>query len=1000
MVKSIKVLLAILVLFLGLTHESSLLKAETNHASKKTRLIIAAEHQLNIDKTRNELLQTKLLSLQVEKQKIPTQVSIDSNSLRQAELTISLAQADVDGIALTLNAAQQAVDLTQNNIENLENQAKDLITLFHASRQQQEQLQQQMKNQKLLLALQQDRVRVLQQTQSLATRTLAIVQDWKVQLQAKYQLQQRQSRQQALDNLAAGIQSEQQKWLSRISVLNEQLQELSTSGSNSRAYASIEMAIFEAEERSNLSQVQLDLARLHVRFEDLSATSPTQLISVSNLNTIQRQLETLSGQIKDISKVLQQKIELLQKRIKILIKSSQVGTLAAMETHTNLNSLYRLQSNYEELLEEAVSLQVQVNHYQTQVADELSKQLACRQGLPGFNCQEWLLLGEKVLQIPALTWQTFHGLQKSFFTALRNAESLQWFLWGLALITWGFITVKVGKYLNLYIPRLEARQPQVLTTSAFVLCLKLVRQHLPGIAILTGFIGLLLFMGLSLHLFSLMIDLGLVILGFRMSISLARLSFLESLTHKEGTDVKLYRRLKWVLRIGGMLTVLTVLGSCLPLPHDVQNLFGRLFMLFLLVISLVLLKGWEVVPTLLQPYLAGKQAYLRQVVRFLSLLIPISILSNSIIGLLGYVELAWNIGIYQSIFIIVITSYLIARGILAEVMKFFSEQVIRWSRHGWLWSEAVLKPMHQVLKIILFIEALIVLFKLYGWGSHSFVVTKLGEMLGFHLFDLGGSAITPWNIMVLLAIIAVLVWAARWTREFAYRWLFVNTNDLGLRNSLAIFTQYTVIAVGILIALRIAGINLTALTVVASAFAFGVGLGLRDLANNFMCGILLLIERPVRVGDLVTIGNLDGQIMHIGIRSITVTTDDHKELLVPNADVFGKTFMNWTHRDTIVRTLFVLHVNRTDDPRRVKELIIQELSAIPEILKSPPPAVYFKKMENMLLEFEIEYFLDLKQTRSRLEMHSKVLFKLWDRFAKEGIQPPHYPHEILLQQAE
>lgn len=972
--------------------------ANENPTDAKTHILIAAERQLKVEKTRHALLRNKLKALQHDEQKIPVQTIIDANLLRRAELTIALAQADVESIALTLNAAQQAVDLTQNNINVLEGQAKDLTTLFHASKQQQEQLQQQIKNQRLLLALQQDRVKVLQQTQTLASRALVIGQEWRAQLQAKYQIQQRQMRQQALDKLAASLQAEQQKWLSRINELNQQLQELSNSGvSNSSAYSRIEMGIFEAEERSNSSQIQLDLARLRARYDDLTSNLPSPPLPVSTLNTMQRQLDILSGQVKEIAAVLKDKIDLLQKRIKILMQGEQSGALVDDEIGNNLNSLYRLQANYKRHLDEATALQTKVNAQQEQLTKELNNQLARRQNLPGFSSQEWVVLGEKMLQIPALTWQTINGLQKSVVTAVKNAHYWQWVLWLLAICAWVFLGIKLQKYLKPKIKKMDRRKRDSLTTSTFSMGIKLLQRHLLGIMSLAGFIGLLLLMGLCLSLFGLVIEIAVVILGFRILISLARLSLLENITDEAGKDVRLYRRLKWVLRIGALLTILTVLVAQLPLPYDLQNIFGRLFMVFLLVVSLVLLRGWEVVPTLLQPYLEHKQVYLRQVVRILSLLIPLSILSNSIIGLLGYVELAWKIAVYQGIFLLVITGYLIARGVLGEIMKFFSEQVIRWSRHGWLWSEALLKPLHQVLKIILLIEAIIILFKAYGWGTHSLVVRKIADFFSYHLFALGGSVITPLNIIIFLAVIAVLVWAARWSREFAYRWLFAGTKDLGLRNSLSIFTQYTIVLIGILIALRIAGINVTALTVVASAFAFGIGLGLRDLANNFVSGLLLLIERPVRVGDFVTIGNLDGQVMHIGMRSITVTTDDHKELLVPNADVFSKLFMNWTHRDSIVRTLFFLHVNRTDDPHHVRELILEVMRSIPEVLSNPPPEVYFKKMQDMLLEFEIEYFLDVRKVFSRVSVHSNVLFKLWDRFALEGIHPPHYPHEILLQ---
>lgn len=654
-----------------------------------------------------------------------------------------------------------------------------------------------------------------------------------------------------------------------------------------------------------------------------------------------------------------------------------------------------MQSSYQTQANEVEDLQDQVRDYQSQLTQKLSNQLSTRQDLPGYDLQAWLLLGEKILQIPPLTWQTFHSLQKSFVSAIKAAEVWQWFLWGVLAFGFTFFGIKLHGYLAVAIDQIEKHNHDLLTRNTFVVSLTLLRRHLIPIMLISAFIGLLVFMGLSLQLFSVVIELSLVALAFSLLISLARSALLEGTNYREGRDVKLYKRLKWVLRVGAVLTLLTVLVAKLPIAYDIQDLFGRLFMLFLLVVALVLLWGWEVVPSLLESYLQQKP-YLRQLVRWLSLLIPLSFLSNSIIGLLGYVELAWSIAVYQGLFLMVITGYLLSRGILAEIMKFTSQQVIRFTKNGWLWSEALLKPLHQVLNVFLFLEAVIILFRMYGWGSHSYVVTQMVQLLSAHLFVMEGSAVTLWNLIVLGTIILILIWAARWSREFAYRWLFAGTKDVGLRNSLAILTQYILVAIGILIALKVAGINITALTVIASAFAFGVGLGLRDLANNFVSGILLLIERPVRVGDYVTIGNLDGQVVHIGVRSITVTTDDHKELLLPNADIFSKVFMNWTHRDNIVRTIFTIKVNRNDDPVRVRNLILESVKNIPEVLQSPPPEVYFRNMQDILLEFEVEYFLDIRKVGSRCRLQSKVLFCLWQKFKSEGIQPPEYPHEILL----
>jgi potassium efflux system protein len=202
------------------------------------------------------------------------------------------------------------------------------------------------------------------------------------------------------------------------------------------------------------------------------------------------------------------------------------------------------------------------------------------------------------------------------------------------------------------------------------------------------------------------------------------------------------------------------------------------------------------------------------------------------------------------------------------------------------------------------------------------------------------------------------------------------------------------IVVGFFIALRFLGIDFKALTFVATAFAFGVGLGLRDLVNNFACGFLLLLERPLRVGDIVSINDCEGEVMHIGGRAITVRTWDHMEVIVPNAEIFSKSFTNWTAKDSIVRTVISIKINRHDSPQDVQAVIHQVLDHHKDVLIDPAPEVFLKELADGLSEFEVRYFINLRQIKSRVGLRSEVLMAIWEAFERHGIQPPYPHHEI------
>jgi potassium efflux system protein len=986
--KAIKLHIRLLLLFLL---GNLLLSAPTYAADKitaATPLVVAATQQISLEKARNALFAKRLQVLQRSVKQKP--MLIDGGVLRRADLTVAIAQQDIDSINLILTAIQQADALTQNNIQALQGQLQSnelLITTENQADKLHIQLQTQLLEQQTMLALQDQRIKILQNTQSLASQTLEAAQEWKARLQTAYQLQQASQRQQALDALAKRLQQEQDTWLKQLLVLNQQLQKTDNTANvvDATTYTRLEMGIFEAGERSNLNQVQLDLARMHNSLENL-AILPEQTHSVTTLNNAQQQASNLLDRLSEMNSTLRHKIDQLQRRRQINVQELQSGTFPAELGHANLGLLNELLARYKEQLTSASNLLQQANTYQVSIAEKLKQQLASRQGLPTDRVA-WLMLGQKLVQIPMLSARVLQDLHKIAIQAVVQATWVQWILSVLFVLGWGVAWSALRRYLS----------AGFITHPVLSTAVRLTHRHLFSLMLLVGLLGLLTIFDITWQSFSLIIDLALVILLFRLMLSLAQLLLLESITDKGGHDVRLYNRLWWILFTGSWITLLTVWVQELPVAYEVQALFARLFMLFLLLVAVVLFKSWMGLPALLESYLENKRPYLRQVVRWLTLLVPLTIFSNALVGLLGYVQLAWSMAAYEGVFLIILTIYLLVRGLLGELARFASEQLIRRTRNGWLWSEAVLKPAHWVLRIILLFVALAVLFGIYGWGQKSWVITHLDGWLDHKLFILGGSVISTASLLQLAILIAVFVWAARWTREFAYRWLFVRVEDLGLRNSLAIFSQYTIVAVGVIIGLRISGINLTALTVVASLFAAGIGFGLRDLANNFMCGILLLIERPVEKGDYVTIGGFEGEVKHIGMRSIMVTTDDHQELLVPNANVFSQPFVNWTHQDNTVRTVIVLKINRIDDPHRVQEIIYQVLKSLPKILVNPPPEVYFKELSEVLLKFQVGYYVDMRSIVSLSYMRSQVLYALWDRFQAEGIQPPDVVHEVHIQ---
>jgi potassium efflux system protein len=398
------------------------------------------------------------------------------------------------------------------------------------------------------------------------------------------------------------------------------------------------------------------------------------------------------------------------------------------------------------------------------------------------------------------------------------------------------------------------------------------------------------------------------------------------------------------------------------------------------------------VPGLILPHIDDRRLYLKKTVRLLGLLMPLILLVNTAVGLFGFVNLVLTISWYESIFVAVLVSYLVLRGLMIEGMSGLSSLVIRHVNNGWLWTEAFLKPLDKILRTVLFFTGWLVLFAFYGWNQQSPVVIQLNNLLHYHLVDLFNASITLLSIVEASVVVSLTFWAGRWMREFVFRMMSARTADMGLRNSIAIFSQYATIILGVLLCLKVLGIGLGALNVVAGALAFGVGLGLRDLFNNFACGFLMLIERPLRVGDIVSINDYEGEVMHIGGRAVTIRTWDHLDVFVPNAEIFSKSFTNWTSKDHVVRTVATIKIHRHDNPQDVQALVYHVLQNQKDVLREPAPEVFLKDMSGALMEFEVRYFINLRQIKSRIGLRSEVLMAIWKSFEVHGIRPP-YPHQ-------
>lgn len=948
----------------------------------KTKLIGT---QVELLKDRLQQAKNELQNLQQQPDNL-TLDHVNKRLLGQAALEISVAKSMVDGVSVELFESQQAINRLQNDAQELQNQlnvfsivsrkaaragAPDLVRL-----------RAELDYQTNLLLLEKRRADYLSELQDIADTMRQVYKaryahiDSLLKSQTVIQLKEQQAKSEV------HFQQQQSVWLQKLNYLNAELiRQENLKHQDGKDYTALQSEIFYVNERVNFTYLEMMIARYQDQMQQLRV-SMSRTTSITLLNQAAEQTQTLAKQFIRMNHLLETHVDILLKRKQL----SEVGS-----DSTDLDALT---TDYKQSLLNVNKLSADLVTLRASLELVLQQELSSRQGLPGFNVKAWLDLGGEIMVVPTLGLQVIKNL--SFITLKDFSIITQWGWAIVAALEFLWVSFFIG--MHYFLRRIVGGMPdhEFGHINPRWLFIKLLHRNLIDFALLGNIAWLLPMCGVPLQSFNFLIHLGLVWLCFKIIIMMARLCLVETVHDRAGHDVRLYYQLKWVFLVGGIVTALTVFIYTLPVIYEVKDFFSRLFLLFLLVASVFLLKQWEMVPGLILAHIDERRTYMKRIVRLLGLLIPLVLFINSLIGLFGYVNLILTISWYESIFLLVLVGYLIIRGLLSDVMEWVSHLLIRHVTNGWLWTEAFLKPIDRVLRIVLFLTAWVVLFLFYGWDSQSPVVERLNKLLYYHLVDMLNTSITPYNIIELTVVMSLLYWAARWTREFVYRLLFSRTTDLGLRNSIAVFSQYAMILIGLFICLRVLGIDFRALAVVAGMLAFGVGLGLRDLANNFVCGFLLLIERPVRVGDTIAINGCEGEVTHIGSRAVTIRTWDHMEVLVPNAEIFSKAFTNWTGRDSIVRTVLAIKINRHDSPRDVQALIYQVLSQHKDILLDPAPEVFLKEFSDGLSEFEVRYFINIRQVSSRIGVRSEILMAIWGTFESHGIQPPYPHHEVYV----
>ena len=261
------------------------------------------------------------------------------------------------------------------------------------------------------------------------------------------------------------------------------------------------------------------------------------------------------------------------------------------------------------------------------------------------------------------------------------------------------------------------------------------------------------------------------------------------------------------------------------------------------------------------------------------------------------------------------------------------------------------------------------------WGFSGADIRDWFRSLFFG-FEVGQFRISLARILIGLVLFTVLLLLTRlvqrWLRD---RVLAQPTMDPGIANSIDTVAGYAGTAIAALIAVSYAGFDITSLAIVAGALSVGIGFGLQSIVNNFVSGLILLVERPIKVGDWIVVGNEQGHVRRISVRATEIETFDRASLIVPNSELITGRVLNWTHRNLLGRVVLKVSVDHAADPEKVMQLLTECAAQHLLILKSPAPKAVFDGFGASTLDFSLRFLLgDLNRSLDvQSEMRSTIL---------------------------
>jgi len=346
---------------------------------------------------------------------------------------------------------------------------------------------------------------------------------------------------------------------------------------------------------------------------------------------------------------------------------------------------------------------------------------------------------------------------------------------------------------------------------------------------------------------------------------------------------------------------------------------------------------------------------------------------------------------------ILVTAYIgfLSARAIGEEGGFADTSVGRWLSTNSSYEETALDQLGLVVSIAINLMIVLVFLPLIllMWGFQPGDIQAWAYKLATGV-TIGSVTISFLGILSGIVVFIVGYFLTRWFQGWLDGSVMARGKvDPGVRNSIRLAVGYAGVAVAGLVGISAAGIDLSNLALVAGALSLGIGFGLQNVVSNFVSGLILLAERPFKVGDWIVAGDINGTVKRISVRATEIETFQRQSVILPNSNLINNAVGNWTHRNKLGRVDIKVGVAYGSDVKRVHAMLLDIARSHPLVLKNPEPFVLFANFGAAALEFEIRVFL--ADVLNGSVVQNDIRFAILDEFNTEHIEIPSTPRAVV-----